>query len=637
VAGVASTAKLLASLDLKDNMSKGLAAASANIGKLEGRFAKIGGIAQRGVSNAIGNITRLAVVGAGALVGAIGLGVRSLADLARTTQQTEAVIASTGSKAGVSAIQVRSLAESLENLSTVDDKVIQDGENMLLTFTGIGKEVFPRATKAALNMAVAMAAGNVEAVDLKASSIQLGKALNDPVKGITALRKVGVAFTADQQKQIKALVKSGKIVEAQTIILKELETEFGNAAKAAGKGPEASWRRLQDVGEDLTQALARGVLPALVRVSDFLSAKLADPKVIKRLDAIGVSFGQAVDKALAFVGTVDFDSIADSLGTAVGFAGQIVSAFLAMPDWVKTAVITGWGLNKLTGGAFGSLIGELGKGLIKGVLGMNAGVVNINAAAVNGGIPGVAAKGGLGLASKVFLIGEAIGLGLLVNEVRQGQSDQNSAFARSLAQQQAAFLAQKPDQAAVRNALAGVEQGIHDLESNPLNVLVQGDALDQLRKMRADLKSQLSGQGTTVGNFGRTKADARPRTVAELTAIEQRAIAAGMRPTADQIQRTFERNSAREVAATDRIKASVDRLPEAIRRAIRGMQINVGRGPLERDQGTTGSKPKSTTPQNSPNPDRPLIIKNYISGRDVSDVQITSGRGAPTAAQVGAR
>jgi hypothetical protein len=62
----------------------------------------------------------------------------------------------------------------------------------------------------------------------------------------------------------------------------------------------------------------------------------------------------------------------------------LLQAFTSLPPWVQTAVITGWGLNKLTGGALGSIVGELGKGLIKGVLGMNAGVVNINAAAVRG-------------------------------------------------------------------------------------------------------------------------------------------------------------------------------------------------------------------------------------------------------------
>ena len=61
--------------------------------------------------------------------------------------------------------------------------------------------------------------------------------------------------------------------------------------------------------------------------------------------------------------------------------------FTGLPPWVQTAVLTGWGLNKLTGGALGTIFTTLSTGLIKGVLGMNAGVVNINAGVVNGGAP----------------------------------------------------------------------------------------------------------------------------------------------------------------------------------------------------------------------------------------------------------
>ena len=75
-----------------------------------------------------------------------------------------------------------------------------------------------------------------------------------------------------------------------------------------------------------------------------------------------------------------------------------MDAFLSAPPWLQTAILTGWGLNKLTGGALGSLVGALGSGLIKGVLGMNAGVVHIKAATVvgpAGGMPGVSGAGGL--------------------------------------------------------------------------------------------------------------------------------------------------------------------------------------------------------------------------------------------------
>ena len=76
----------------------------------------------------------------------------------------------------------------------------------------------------------------------------------------------------------------------------------------------------------------------------------------------------------------------------------MLDAFLGLPPWIQTAVLTGWGLNKLTGGALSGIVGSLASGLVKGVLGMNAGVVNINAGIVNGGgVPGVPGGKGVGL------------------------------------------------------------------------------------------------------------------------------------------------------------------------------------------------------------------------------------------------
>lgn len=560
----AETARLIASLELKDQMSKGIDQAVGKVGKLEGTFNRIGGIAQRGVGNAIRNIERLGLVAAGALTGAVAFGIHELADLQRTQAQTNAVIASTGGKAGVSAAAVGAMSKSLESLSTVDEKVIQDGQNMLLTFTGIGKDIFPEATKATLNMAVAMAKGNVDQVDMQASAIRLGKALNDPVKGMTALRKVGVAFNADQIKQIKTLVAAGKVQEAQKVILRELNVEFGNAAKAAGTGPGAAWRRLQETGRDLSESLARGLIPVLTKASDWLSTKLADPAVVKTIDEIGAGLGRAGESLFAFIQTVDFKGISDSLGVAVGFAGNLVKAFLDMPSWVQVAVITGWGLNKLTGGAVGSIVGELAKGLIKGVLGINAGVVNVNAASVNGGLPGVpgaAGKGGLGLISKVFLIGEAIGLAELVDSVRNQIADKNTALATAIDDQTTKWLAQNPSKEDLINGLNAVTNGINQIQSNPLNVLVQGEALDKLTKMQADIKAQLdkttaaeaAGVGPTGNKLSPPLFKDSPRTsaasLAELNAILERGRKAGFHPTIAAAQATNQKNLERIASA----------------------------------------------------------------------------------------
>lgn len=151
---------------------------------------------------------------------------KSAEDNEKAMAQLGAVIKSTGGAAGMSAQSVMDLADKLNLSSTFTKGQIMQSENLLLTFTKIGKDVFPAASKAALNMSTALGK------DTKSSAIQLGKALNDPITGMTALRRSGVSFTTQQQDQIKALQKSGNLLGAQKLILAELNKEFGGSTKA---------------------------------------------------------------------------------------------------------------------------------------------------------------------------------------------------------------------------------------------------------------------------------------------------------------------------------------------------------------------------------------------------------------------
>ncbi len=372
---IGETAKLVSSLELNtQKFDQGIGKATKGLGQLQTRTIAAG--------TAIGvGLERIAEKGLSALGNAIGDGIKGAQELERAQAQTGAVIASTGGKAGVSAAQVRGYAEALEDVTTADDKAIQQGENLLLTFTNIGAKTFPQATEAMVNMAIAMNKGDAATADFDGTAIQLGKALNDPIKGITALSKVGVSFSDAQKKAIKQAVKAGDTYKAQQIILRELGVEFGKAGKAAGQGFTADINRANDAIGDAEISIAQGLIPAVGEVARELSATLKDPQVTKGLQDLGKGIGGAIKAAVAFAKTVPWGTIASSLQAAAGFAKDLLNAFLGLPTWVQTAVVTGWGLNKLTGG----LITDLASGLIKGVLGMTAGVVNINAGVVNGG------------------------------------------------------------------------------------------------------------------------------------------------------------------------------------------------------------------------------------------------------------
>jgi ElaB/YqjD/DUF883 family membrane-anchored ribosome-binding protein len=164
-----------------------------------------------------------------ALQGLVNIGktaIKNYADSEKNLAQLNAVLKSTKNAAGLTAKEITSMASSLSKMTTFEDDAILSAQNLLLTFTNIKKDVFPQATQTVLDMSAALGQ------DLKGSSVQLGKALQDPITGITALRRVGVNFNETQQSTIKYLVETNRLEEAQTMILKELQTEFGGSATA---------------------------------------------------------------------------------------------------------------------------------------------------------------------------------------------------------------------------------------------------------------------------------------------------------------------------------------------------------------------------------------------------------------------
>lgn len=120
------------------------------------------------------------------------------------------------------------LADSLQRTTRFSDEVILSGEAILLTFRNLGAETFERTVPAMLDMAEIF--GSVDS-----AAMQLGKALNDPVAGMTALSRAGVTFSAEQKEMIKNFVEMGDIASAQNIILSEVEAQIGGLAEAMGE------------------------------------------------------------------------------------------------------------------------------------------------------------------------------------------------------------------------------------------------------------------------------------------------------------------------------------------------------------------------------------------------------------------
>jgi hypothetical protein len=210
-----------------------------------------------------GNILSDIVQGASSAVTEFISGAKAAyAEAEQGQAQLQAVLKSTDGVSGKTKDQLDALSQSIMNLTGVDDDVITKSESLLLTFTNIRGEIFDQTLPAIVDMTAALNNGNVSMETIQATTIQVGKALNDPIKGMTALSKVGVSFTAEQKKAVKEMVNTNDVAGAQKLILAELAKEFGGvgaALAATDTGAEAKMAtRLGNIQESLGGLITKG-------------------------------------------------------------------------------------------------------------------------------------------------------------------------------------------------------------------------------------------------------------------------------------------------------------------------------------------------------------------------------------------
>lgn len=271
----------------------------------------------------------------------IGQSITEAREAERVGRRTANVIESTGGAANVTEGRVARLAERLSALAGVDDEVIQGGSNLLLTFTrvrnevGTGSDVFDRATAAALDMSAALG------TSMQGAAMQVGKALNDPIRGLSMLSRAGVQFSEEQRTAIETMVESGDTLGAQKIILEELETQFGGAAAAmADPAQKASvaWANLQE-------KLGLLILPTVGRLADLFSQR-----VLPTMERIGRAFGAAFSgDSERFAGIMDrlvggggrFRQIFERVGEAITRVKEAVAGFVGSEAGRFAMIVTG--------------------------------------------------------------------------------------------------------------------------------------------------------------------------------------------------------------------------------------------------------------------------------------------------------
>lgn len=215
-----------------DQLASSMRRTATTIAILDG---PLGGIASR--FSALGTLLSNTGILFGALALAVSGAVASFGQFARIGAnferqmlRTQSLLRATGNVTNTSVAELEALAESVGDATLASTQDVRDAIGIMLTFRGVGREAFEPSIRLAQDLAEVMG------TDIRSASQQLGRALEDPVRGMTALRRSGVSFTDSQKEMVEAMVRAGDTAGAQQYILERLEQQFGGAGEAAAQG-----------------------------------------------------------------------------------------------------------------------------------------------------------------------------------------------------------------------------------------------------------------------------------------------------------------------------------------------------------------------------------------------------------------
>jgi hypothetical protein len=213
------------------------------------------------------SVRRIAV-GAAGVLGAIGVsaGIASLIMQLREAvalaerqinaeQRVAAVVKSTGKAAGFTARELQKQAAALQKVTTFGDEEILELQAIILTFRNITQDTFKQTTEAALDLATVLG------TDAKSGALQLGKALEDPIRGVTALTRSGVSFNEQQKEQIRNLVESNQLLEAQKIVMEGIQIQVGGVAREMAKTDVGKIKQMKNALADVKEEIGRRLIP----------------------------------------------------------------------------------------------------------------------------------------------------------------------------------------------------------------------------------------------------------------------------------------------------------------------------------------------------------------------------------------
>ena len=277
-----STAKASASLK---RLSKSSAAATTSQNRLSSALSNaatnaslvdgpLGGIASR--LSALSSITKKGAIGFAAL--AVGLaafvkvmknGIATAEEFKQANLKIQGVLNATGNSVGFTTKQISAFANEMALTTLAGSEEVERASAKLLFFTGVQEESFKDVIRAAQGLSD-LGFGN-----LVSNTQQLGRALEDPIQGMSLLRRQLGSFTAAEEAAIRTAIEFNDLQAAQAVILDKLKNKLGNVSTELNTGLTGAvdelgerWRKLNiAIGDsaigEFFESISLAVLSAL--------------------------------------------------------------------------------------------------------------------------------------------------------------------------------------------------------------------------------------------------------------------------------------------------------------------------------------------------------------------------------------
>lgn len=303
------------------NTAGSLAVIHGPLGGVAGRFSSLSTLMGR-----TGLLLGTTALGFGALSLAASRSVRAFQQFETQQLVTQQVLQATGNSAGRTIEQIEALAQGIAASTLASTRGVRAAATQLLTFRTISGETFDRTLRLAQDLS-AVGFGSLES-----SAVQLAKALEDPANGLTMLRRVGVSFTADQQRVIKSLHETGQTADAQRMILAQVERQVGGAGSAAAGGLSGAFDTLSQASTNLAENFGRVVaegsslrsvilgIASAIRAIDESAFPTLDSQVLNVQQRLQRLRDQMADQGV----TITFDTDLQDIGKMMPDLGKLL-------------------------------------------------------------------------------------------------------------------------------------------------------------------------------------------------------------------------------------------------------------------------------------------------------------------------